>query len=55
MCLVALVLRHYSAVDLNNKEDKKKFISDQPSVIDPILKAIKTDPFTELKVKSILD
>jgi hypothetical protein len=50
MCLIASVLKHYSAIDLNSKEDKKKFISDKSEVLDPILKAIKTDPLSEVKV-----
>lgn len=44
MCLIALVLKHYSAIDLSDKEDKKKFITDKSSIIDAILKAEKTDP-----------
>ena len=50
MCLIASVLKYYSAIDLNSKEDKKKFISDKSDVLDPILKAVKTDPLSEVKV-----
>lgn len=51
---MALVLRYYAAVDLLDKEDRKKFITDKPSVIESISKAEKIDPLSDLKIKSVL-
>ena len=54
MCLIALVLRHYSSVDLNDKEEKKNFITDKSAIIESILKAEKLDPSSDLKIQSVI-
>ena len=50
MCLIALVTRHYSSIDLNDKEQKKRFITDKSAIIEAILKSEKIDPQSDLKI-----